>query len=239
MNLMHVYKILIASISSFLFVACATQQYDKTNFVDVSHKDIGISSKFNTIDLTKENFGAKARACEPSLFTDEVSLNKVIENFPSNLVVNHSNYKLSRIFITFNTTGLCIDKSSKGFPILAAEVLLNTANPLGIPIEVEDEWNKQIVLLLAAKGSAKVAYVFKSGNAFIVTFSVSDFATAVRTPFSLNYSTSLKKAGEWEDATYDSKFGHPSLIEISISNTGNLNQTDTGYLGKKTNPLSR
>jgi hypothetical protein len=75
---------------------------------------------------------------------------------------------------------------------------------------IADSWYKHIAMYIATKGTAKVAYTFPNGNAFIATYWVASTKTS-----SLYYSSEFKKVGTWEKEIFDRKFFHPTSTSVA------------------------
>jgi hypothetical protein len=175
-----------------------------------SAQEIQIKSKFDTVKLTKETYGTEVAKCIPTFSADSSFVKDHLKNFPFDGFMTHTNSSVASVFVAHQTTGLCLKLSPGKYPIYAAEAFVETVNPEGPPEKVIDGWYKQIAALIARKGSAKIAYVFGNGNAFIANYSVESDR-----PYRLSYSTQFNKAGAWENEKLDAKFTHASLSNIS------------------------
>lgn len=184
-----------------------------------------IASRFMTISITRENLAAEASKCIPQLNGDSETIKKAANNVPIQNVVGFSHLSSANLFLTRYTTAICLQKSSARFPIFAAEAFLETVNPKGVPPDVVDGWYKQIALLIATKGIAKVAYVYGNGNAFAVSYWVEPTSA-----FGLYYSSTFNKAGTWETGTFDARFSHPAMTSVS--------ETQRSGVSQKTYPLA-
>jgi hypothetical protein len=145
-----------------------------------------IQSKFDVIKLKKETFGTEVNKCIPTISADSSFLEDSIKDFPSNGIRTYRNPAVASIFVVHQTTGLCLKLSPEKHPIFAAEAFVKTVDPKGVPQNVVDGWHKQIAATIAQKGSARIAYVFSNGNAFIVNYSVKSDS-----PYELMYSLEL------------------------------------------------
>lgn len=215
---MRIFKMFTYSICTTLLLACAAPQNKTfappTDFVP--NNQITIPSKFKLVTLTKDNFFYEANKCVQSYNPDAAALRKVLDKFPSDDVMGAGHVRSSKTFIVHQTRGFCLERSASNFPILAAEAIDKTVNPQGAAPQITDNWNKQIAMLIAIKGTAKVAYTFSNGNAFIATYWVSSSNNT-----SLLYSSEFKKAGAWENEVLDRRFNHPTSTTVSETKRGN------------------
>jgi len=180
---------------------------------------VQIASRFITVDVTRETLGIEANKCIPQLNDDSQNIKKEVNDFPNKNIVGLSHASSANMFLMRQTKAVCLQRSSEQFPIFAAEALLETVNPKGVPPDVVDGWYKQIALLIATKGVAKVAYVYANGNANVVSYWVET------TPaFGLYYSSTFNKVGTWETETFDAQFSHPSMSSISETKRSGLSQ---------------
>lgn len=174
---------------------------------------IQIASRFVTVEVTRETLGLEVNKCIPSLDADSQSVRDHLQKFPNNdatIGIRHASS--SRLFLLHKTTAICLEQSTALLPIFAAEALLETANPIGVPPDVTDGWYKKIALLIATQGVAKVAYVYKNGNAFKVSYWVN-----TTPPFGLSYSSEFKKSGTWETEIFDARFSHPTMTSFTVT----------------------
>jgi hypothetical protein len=172
---------------------------------------VQIASRFETVDVTLDNLGSEAHKCVPQLDADSTNIKKERQHFPSKNILIFGHVSSANSFVVRKTIAVCIHESSEGFPIFAAEAFLETANPKGVPPDVIDSWNKQIALLIAAKGEAKIAYAMGNGNAFTVSYWVESSQK-----FGLSYSSVFKKTGDWENEKYDAQFSYPTMAGFSV-----------------------
>lgn len=207
----------LACLATFLF-GCATQSQKvfapPSDYVPIGK--IQISSKFQTIELTRETLAAEIKRCVPQISTNSEYVNRDISSFPSTNIALHGHASSASQFWVNRTTGMCLKVSSERFPVLAGEAFFDTVNPVGVPPDVTDGWYKQIALLIATKGAAKVAFTFKKGAAF-----VADYWVEPRQGHKLHYSSSYRKEGSWEFERVDLRFSHPSMSSISQTKRGN------------------
>jgi len=181
---------------------------------------IKIKSRFDTVSLTKENLAAEQKKCIPYIESNTESMNAAVREFPrDNTIVAVGHKNSSKRFVYRGSTGLCLEFSANRYPIFAAETLVGTANPKGIPPNVTDDWYMKIAAKIAIDGRAKVTYVTDKGTAFIVSY-WSEQAGGV----ALHYRTEFKKAGEWEDTEVDYRFSHPALNALSETKRGDSKQ---------------
>lgn len=224
---MHFFKYSVACFCSALFAGCAgtpPKSFTPPNdYVPINQ--VQITSSFNTVEVTRETLGFEVSKCIPQLNFDSQGIREQLQKFPSNDSWAVGQASSANIFLLRKTTAVCLHKSSEKFVIFSVEAFNDTVNPKGVPPDVNDGWYKQIALLIATKGMAKVAYVSGNGNAFVVSY-------WIKKPleFGMFYSSTFKKAGEWESENYDAKFSHPSFVSVSeIRRSG---------LSEKMDPLS-
>lgn len=180
---------------------------------------IKIKSKFDSILLTKDNLAIERSKCVPFTFvqSDTRRMDDAVRDFPrKNVTIAVGHESSSKKFIYRGTTGLCLEFSSNGYPIYAAETFIGTANPTGVPPDVTDGWYMKIARKIAIDGRAKVAYVTRKGTAYIVSYWCEQTGVVA-----LNYWSEFKKVGEWENTEFDYKFSSPALLGISQTLRGN------------------
>lgn len=174
---------------------------------------VQIASRFATVEVTRETLGLEVNKCIPSLDADSQSVRDLLQKFPNNdatTVIKHD--RSSRYFLLHKTSAICLEQSTALLPIFAAEALLETANPIGVPPDVTDGWYKKIALLIATQGVAKVAYVYENGNAFKVSYWVN-----TTPPFGLLYSSEFKKSGAWETDNFDARFSYSTMTSFTVT----------------------
>lgn len=192
-----------------------------------------IGQRFDTLQVTRENFPAAVRACLAGF--GDAAVERVVRdwNFPRRNATTRFTHETSAgSFVIHEDTGFCIQESEAGFPVLAGEALLATVNPAGVPEAVRDEWLASIAKLVATKGYAEVVFQFSNGNGFTTVFRPTPDGTRIQ------YRTSFRKAGEYDPSKYDAVFTHPSMNSVT-SNSYN-NRTEKFVLlhrFQKTGPL--
>lgn len=200
-----------------VLVGCATQPQKvfppPTDYVPIGK--VQISSKFQTIALKRETLAAEINKCVPQISVSSEKMNQELSKFPGTNIVLHGHVSSANQFWVNKTMGMCLQRSSERFPILAAEAFLETVNPVGVPPDVTDGWYKQIALVIATKGAAKVAYAFEKGNAFVV-----DYWVDSSQGHKLQYSSSFRKAGNWESERLDLRLSHPSMSSVGETKRG-------------------
>lgn len=176
--------------------------------------EIDIPNTFTHILLTKQTVADEVAKCLPSVSQEMVS--NIAGKFPQSDSITTVQTK-DGYFVILNTNGYCIQKSSNDYPILAIEAFYNTANPSKeVPAEVTEKLYKKIAVLIAQKGTAKVAFVFTNGNAMIVDYSVKDAY--------LLYPHHFKKSGEWESEKIDIKFNDKRMKTFHSTKYDNQEQ---------------
>ena len=195
-----------------LFSGCTTPAQKtftpRNDYVPISQ--IQIMSRFASVEVTPDNLGYEVRKCIPPANPASKDIKSTLEDFPNRNIIVFGHSNSSKQFVLHQTTGFCLEHSSEKYPIFAAEAFLMTVNPNGVPPDVTDNWYKQVALLIATKGMARVAYVFENGNAFVVSYWVE--ASSL---YRLHYSSIFSRAGTWETQTIDARFSHPTLTSVS------------------------
>jgi hypothetical protein len=209
---MRLFKLLIAVTCTVLLVACAAPQNKTfappTDYVP--NNQIVITSKFKVVTVTRENFFYEANKCVQSYNPDATAIRKTLEKYPSKDLLGVGHVRSSKTFVLHLNKGFCLERSASDFPIFAAEAIANTVNPIGVSPLISDNWYKHIAMYIATKGTAKIAYTFPNGNAFIATYWVASTKTS-----SLYYSSEFKKVGTWEKEIFDRKFFHPTSTSVA------------------------
>lgn len=209
---MRLFSYSIFSLLALTVAGCVSQPQrvfpPPTDYVPI--KEVQIQSRFPTVEVTGDTLGVEANRCVPQLNGDTPSIRAKLKDFPNRNIVSFEHMSSANMFILRQTTAVCLQRSSEKFPIFASEAFLETANPKGVPPDVTEEWYKKIALLIASKGSAKIAYVFDNGNAFSVSYWVE-----VSPGFALDYSSVFRKAGTWEAERLDAQFSHPSMTSVA------------------------
>ena len=192
----------------------------------VPEYQIKISDRFVTAEVSRDNLVDEIQKCIPQF--DSTLSGSIFQDFPNDGLTTIGNVRTANHFLLQKTTSVCIQQSTFGFPIYAAEALYGTVNPAGAPQETIDGWYREIALLLAKNGTAKIAYVFKNGAACVANYS---FANTDRYSSKLSYSSVFRKRGTFESETYDATFTHPSLTSCTTAGYG------TPSKNVKDNPL--
>lgn len=177
---------------------------------------IRIKQRFDTVLLTKENLAAEQMKCVPFIQPNTERIKAQVREFPRNnetVVVGHASS--SKQFIYRGSKGLCLEYSANRYPIYAAETLIGTANPTGVPPDVTDDWYAKIARKIAIRGRAKVVYVTDKGTAFLASYWSDQVAG-----FALHYWSEFKKVGEWENTEVDYTFSNPALSGFSETRQG-------------------
>lgn len=198
-----------------LLTSCAAPQrpiVEKTGFVP--YAQMQLSGQFETVTLTRENFGATAKRCMPSW--TERSTTAVLGNWklplPRGTTVIHGHERDAGYLVVTGSTAVCIAQSEGKHPILAGEAFYKTINPSGVPPDVSEGWYLQIAAAIARTGTASVIYKFSNGNAQLSKYWIEPASSS---PSSLSYWTEFKRAGEWSAAPSDIVLSHPALASVS------------------------
>jgi len=195
-----------------------------TDYVPI--EKVQIADKFPTIALTQETLLQEMHRCVPKACSTQPCMSEGVSRFPSKSLGVFGHANLSNQFWVLGSTGMCLQTSSERFLILAAEAFYGTANPVGISSSIADSWYRQLALLMAKKGSVKVAYKMADGSAYVVNYWVDPGQS-----FSLFYSASKRELGSWEQEALDFQFSDPSMASVAI------NKKSPGDKYQKTNLL--
>lgn len=178
-----------------------------------------LTGKFETVPLTRENFGATAKSCMPSW--TERGTATVLGNWklplPRGTNVIHGHERDASYLLVTGNIGVCIALSEGKYPILAGEAFYKTVNPFGVPPDVSEGWYLQLAAAVARTGTASAIYKFSNGNAQISKYWVDPNVSA---PSSLSYWTEFKRAGEWSATPSDIVLAHPALSSVSSTKYG-------------------
>jgi hypothetical protein len=177
-----------------------------------SAQEIQIESKFDAVELTKETYGTEIKKCIPAIDADSSFIRDIIKDFPVNGFRKIRNSEMPSVFVAHQRTAFCLKLTPGKHPIYATEAFIGTVSPGGPPEKVVEGWYRQIATLIAQKGSARIAYAFANGNAFIANYSVE-----ADSPEKLLYSAEFRKAGDWESEKLDTRFTHASLSTVTVS----------------------
>lgn len=190
-----------------------------TDFVPLSK--VVIKNRQAEVFLTKENLGAEVLKCVPTFKIDGKAFKDKLDKFPEkNSIVSIGHASSSKKFVYSENSGVCLEYSSNGYPIFAADDFLETVNPVGVPPDVAEEWFKKIAYRIAVNGRVKVAYVSDKGTAFV------DSYWAEKKDSSIYYWSDFKKVGEWETLQLDFTFSHPGLqSHSSTTRSGSMRKT--------------
>jgi hypothetical protein len=172
------------------------------------------------VAVTKVNLEFELKKCVPEIVMND-NLRNDIQNFPfpANTIKTFGHVKSCKKFVLHETTGVCLQKSSKNFAVFAADEFIDTVSPKGLSPDVVEEWYKKIAIVIATKGRAKIAYVFSNGNA-----TIADYWVESNPDYVLFYSSVFKKAGEWETDTLDLKFSNPSMTSVTETKRSGISQ---------------
>jgi hypothetical protein len=197
-------------LSGLLLQGCATNDMQPSRRVSdlVPVDQISVPAKFETTPLTAAALPRAVQPCLPWLITnDGPGLSKLVADIEKSktMVVVYGHPRSGNLFVMTREQGFCVQRTTTLLPILAAETLLETAHPTGMPEAVHESWNRQIAQRLAVVGQVRVAYPQVNGNAYIVQF----WQDAEGSRLRLKYSHTFKKAGEWEKDLIDLQFSHP------------------------------
>jgi hypothetical protein len=220
----------LSILASLTLVGCASTYPTRTFDAPTDRVPLDrmfVQSRFIVMPMTKDNLGVLVSNCIPKR-SNAISINKAEEHISAsnnNLIVfGHAGS--SKKFLITRQQGICLSESVSGFPILAGEALIGTANPEGIPPSITDDWYVQITSKLASQGRAKVAFILRNGNANIANYWFTESVPKIE----IIYSNNFKRKGEWETETFDLKFATSEMQHFSVTEYSNQR--------KKTNPIS-
>ena len=187
-----------------------SNQYTSPFHDAIPLKDIVIKNNFDFVDISSSNLAETLQKCIPQ-FNGESNYARLP---PATAVsATYTSPQSSRAFVIIKSKGLCIYRSSAGFPIFAGEEFLQTVTPTGAPKEIINQWNVRIADLIAKHGVARVAYVLKDGTAYIARY-----WTTREKPLELKYVVQQKPLGEWEKQDLDARFIDPGLEAVMVKN---------------------
>jgi hypothetical protein len=187
----------------------------------VAFDQIVVPAKFETTPLTATSISRAIQPCLPWLLSDSrPGLPKLVREIEEskNTVIVYAHPNSGNLFVMTRELGFCVQRSTALLPVLAAETLLDTAHPIGMPAAVHEDWNKQIARRLATVGQLKVAYKLANGDANLVQYWMDSDGSRIR----VRYLHALKQAGEWEKELLDLQFSHPQangFLVVSTTNT--------------------
>jgi len=169
-----------------------------------------ITERFESQQLTRENFASAVRACLPAY--PEAAIERQTREWA--LPLKNSTRTLRDTtsvgaYVITDSTGVCVHESESGHPVFAAEAFTGTVEPSGVPAAVRDEWFIEIAHVIAAKGHAEIVYKFPNGNAQVALY------RAVPPGFTkIEYRAEFRKAGDYDASRYDKTFTHPDLHRV-------------------------
>lgn len=222
-------KILVGcmAVLAVLLAGCVTTQPKQFAQPDdyVPLSNLHIESRFQSTQVTASNLAAEASHCVPQLLTSGSGVKDTASRLPlpAGTTISLGHVSSASQFQITRSTGICLRQSEARYTILAAEAFLETVNPVGVPPDVVDDWYKQIARKIAESGSVKVAYVYASGNAALVSYWLGSGPER----HVLYYTQEFKKAGAWDEAGYGLIFRHANMASVS--------ETKRNGIGKKSN----
>ncbi|NJM43762.1 MAG: hypothetical protein HC858_06840 [Brachymonas sp.] len=184
------------------------------DLIPINH--ISIPAKFDTQPVNAQTISRAAQPCLPWLLTASgPGLPKLVEDIEKSKtgMVSYTMRNSGNLFVIHREQAFCVQRSTAMLPILAAEALMDTAHPVGLPAGVLESWHSQIARRLAVVGQAKVAYSSsEGGNTSIVHY----WLNSVGSRLLIKYSHTFKKAGEWEKDLIDLHFSHPQATRFLV-----------------------
>lgn len=186
---------------------------------------VQIASRFTVIPVTRDNVDQEARKCIPKLPLGGAATARLADRVSSTDTTALRHTSSANYFVVMQSSAVCIQQSSEKFPIFAAEAFFATVNPTGVPPDITDGWYRQLAMLLAKQGVAKVAYVYSNGNATLASYWFSGNSSV-----SLLYSSEFRKKGAWETERFDTQFSHPTIAGVEETVRNNLKSKSTPVL---------
>ena len=182
------------------------------DYVPISQ--IEILTQLPTVKLSKSNFLDKLQSCTSSYTISMV--NHAVENFGnSSSRGDRAHFGKTReapaAFVVYGAVGTCVRFSENRYPIWAAEVFYRSASPTGVPTHVTDAWYSLLAKDIALKGQAKAAYVFDTGRAVVVTYSVRKDAYIAH---GFLYKSEFKNVNSWSIEDGMHRFEHPLMSAV-------------------------
>lgn len=222
---------LLCALMGSLLAGCASTG---TNALDeVPLDQIRTQPMFEKWAFTRDTFTDTVRKCHPTASFSAAAMVDYLRDFPDYTQAAAIIYPNStKRFVYLGNTGVCIPFSVNGYPIMAGEALARTANPVGVPPDITDDWYAQITRQLAITGRVKVAYASSANEAATL---VSYWNDGYFRHLAINYSDEFKKKNEWDASKVDFVFTHPSMRGMSVIIRG---ATRSSGEKSKTYPLS-
>ncbi|WP_294770548.1 hypothetical protein [uncultured Rhodoferax sp.] len=202
--------------SVMVLTGCETTQPRQfappTDYVPLDN--LRIESRFNIVNVTPLNIGDEANKCVPQLNATSKSVQQLAAKLPlpAGTATGLGHASSAHQFLVRASSAMCLRQSEARHLILAADALVDTINPVGVPPDVLEDWNRQIALKMAQAGTVKVLYAFAGGGASAATYW---FGTGQYDNTTLYYSQEFKKAGAWEPSAYGLVFQHSNMASIS------------------------
>jgi hypothetical protein len=201
-------------LSSAVFITgCATTQPMRSFALPVDYVPLNtviIQDKFTTHRVTQDTLAEIATTCISTMPKTGSSISSTAQQIPSRNLIVLGHVSSAHSLVLSGSDAFCLKQSEAKNPIFAAEGFLSTVNPQGVPPDIEYKWYRNIAKAIAEKGTAKVSFQFKDGNAYDVTYWAGG-----RDNYSIKYSMEHRKSGTVAGASFDEVFSHPTMTSIS------------------------
>jgi hypothetical protein len=178
--------------------------------------EITIPDKFDSVSTSAADAYVFAGKCMPSV--TEASFGRTIKDIGTNASAVTRSPDRQKPFLAINSTRtICVQMSSKQYPILPAEIFDETIGFDGLSAEDTKALRVSLARQLALGGAASALVKNEKGNASAVYYMfVSD------TPDKLYYHMAFLKAGEFDESKYP----------IVVQHTGAMSTVARGQRGQ-------
>ena len=200
--------------------ATAAEETSPTTEDYVPIAKIEISNRLSVSKLSQANLLEKLKGCTSSYNASTAS--QVVETFGDlakgkyHVHFGNASGEAPAVFVVNGAIGTCVMFSENRYPIWAAEVFYKSVSPTGVPKQVTDSWYSLLAKDIALTGQAKAAYIFNTGRAVMVTYSILRGAYLAH---SFTYKSEFKNIDSWVVEEGVHRFEHPELSSV-ISNGG-------------------
>ena len=183
------------------------------NYVPI--EKIEISNRLSISKLSQANFLEKLKGCTssyiPSMASHAIETFRELSEGKSRIHFGRASEESPTVFVVSGAIGTCVKFSENRFPIWAAEVFYESASPTGVPRQVTDAWYSLLAKDIALKGEAKAAYIFNTGRAVLVTYSVRKDAWIAH---GFLFKSEFKNIDSWVIEEGMHRFEHPQLDSL-------------------------
>lgn len=200
---------------AFLAACAAPQAGGGKREGGVALSQVLIQDQFRTNKITPDNLDSLYQECLGGALAAEVRARALadvalagVRSFASVL----SNTRRAGFFVIENDVGACVQETEAGYPVLAADVFVQSINPGGVAAPVLLEWQRKMALKLTQQGKIKVAYQYANGNASEARYWVDKADKGY-----LFYESSFVKQSNFNPANYDFVFSDPGLDLVTTT----------------------